>query len=122
MLDMSGYVSGIVDGESLAQRKYLEREFLSTLGTHVHLNRFVVRHDLTCKRAVSPFAILTFFFLLTVSHFLRDSVVDRAFYVFRYCTGPVKTFISPSHKLRLRAKSSPVSQSTLVYHYYDFLH
>jgi hypothetical protein len=30
MLDVSGYVSGIVDGESLAQRKYLEREFLST--------------------------------------------------------------------------------------------
>jgi hypothetical protein len=30
LLDASGYVSGIMDGESLAQRKYLEREFLST--------------------------------------------------------------------------------------------
>jgi hypothetical protein len=86
----------------------------------VHLNRYVVQQDFTCKHAVSLFAIVTFFFLPTVSHFLRDSAVDRAFYVFRYCTHQVHNFLSPSHKLRLRAKSSPVSQSTIVSHYIFF--
>jgi hypothetical protein len=54
----------------------------------VHLNRYVVRQYFTCKHAVSLFAIVTFFFLPTVSHFLRDSAADRAFYLFRYSHPP----------------------------------
>jgi hypothetical protein len=60
----------------------------------VHLNRYVVRHDFTGKHAVPFYAIVTFFFLPvpTVSHCLRDSAVDRAFCVFRYCNRPPSTY------------------------------
>jgi hypothetical protein len=92
MLDATGYVSGFVDSESLAQRKYFEREFLSIWDTHVHLNRYVVRHYFTGKHAVPFYAIVTCFSYL-LYHTVSETARPAARFTF------LDTHIHPIHLL-----------------------